>query len=35
MSTENKKVEQIDDEVVTADSFKLSDLLHKEDWLTI
>ena len=32
---ENKKTVVAQDEYVTADTFKLSDLLHKEDWLTM
>lgn len=35
MSENTKKKAVVQDDVVVADKFQLSDLLHKEDWLAI
>lgn len=36
MKTDKREaVQNMENDIVTADSFKIQDLLHKEDWLTI
>ncbi len=35
MKVETKKTTTVQDDIVVADKFRMSDLLHKEDWLAI